>query len=446
MRGDTLLAVSLTSPLKLPCGAILTNRMAKAAITEGLADPRGWPTEELEGIYDDWGRGNFGLQITGNIIVNGDHLERPGNVVIDGRDDPEFRARLRSWSRVGTQKGSHLWAQLSHSGRQTPKFVNPRPLSSSQVKLIMPMGLFGTPKAMSPLEIEEVVWSFANAAGVCQRTGFTGVQIHAAHGYLLSAFLSPQSNTRDDAWGGSLENRSRLLLSIVRAVRAEVGRDFPVCVKLNSADFQRGGFEAAESEKVALALEREGIDLLEISGGSYEKPAMLGPEETGSIPPGARRVARSTIEREAYFMEFARALRKRVRIPIMLTGGLRSRQGMMAALSEGVDVLGVARPVCVNPYAVAQLLDGSINELENWEDRIRNSGKVLGSGSPLGLVRTLNNFANIYWFYAQIYRAGRGEAFADKLNPMLALLEVMRTERKIFGERKRMGRAQARAA
>lgn len=444
------MSVTLSSPLKLPYGAILTNRLAKAAITEGLADPRGWPTEELEGIYDDWGRGRFGLQITGNIIVNGDHLERPGNVVIDGRDDPDFSARLRSWSRTATRHGSHLWAQLSHSGRQTPKFVNAKPLSSSRVKLIMPMGLFGTPKAMSEIEIEEVIWSFANAAGVCQRSGFTGVQIHAAHGYLLSAFLSPQSNVRDDAWGGSLENRSRLLLSIVRAVRREVGRDFPICVKINSADFQRGGFDAEESEQVALALEREGIDLLEISGGSYEKPAMLGPEETGSVAPPAtinpRLVRRSTVEREAYFMEFARALRKRIGIPIMLTGGLRTRKGMTAALAEGVDVLGIARPVCVNPYAVEQLLAGTIDRLENWEDRIRNSGKVLGSGSPLGLVRILNNFANIYWFYAQIYRAGKGEAFADNLNPMMALLEVMRTERKIFGERKRMGRNQTRAA
>ena len=211
---------SLNRPLKLPCGAILTNRIAKAAITEGLADPRGWPTEELEGIYDDWGRGNFGLQVTGNIIVNGDHLERPGNVVIDGRGDAEFEARLRSWTKTATQHGSHLWAQLSHSGRQTPKFVNPRPLSSSPIKLVMPVGLFGTPREMSPLEIEEVIWSFVSAAAVCKRTGFTGLQIHAAHGYLLSAFLSPQSNVRADEWGGSLENRSRLLLSIVRAVRA----------------------------------------------------------------------------------------------------------------------------------------------------------------------------------------------------------------------------------
>jgi hypothetical protein len=130
----------------------------------------------------------------------------------------------------------------------------------------------------------------------------------------------------------------------------------------------------------------------------------------------------------------------------MLTGGLRSRKGMTEALAEGVDVLGIARPICINPYAVEQLLAGTIDRLENWEDKIRNSGKVLGSGSPLGLVRTLNNFANIYWFYAQIYRAGKGEAFADKLNPMMALLEVMSTERKIFGERKRLGRTAARAA
>ena len=437
---------SLNRPLKLPCGAIFTNRVAKAAITEGLADPRGWPTEELEGIYDDWGRGNFGLQITGNIIVNGDHLERPGNVVIDGRGDAEFEARLRSWTKTATQQGSHLWAQLSHSGRQTPKFVNARPQSSSPIKLVMPVGLFGTPREMSPLEIEEVVWSFVSAAAVCKRTGFTGLQIHAAHGYLLSAFLSPQSNVRGDQWGGSLDNRSRLLLDIVRAVRTEVGRDFPIGVKLNSADFQRGGFDVNESETVALALEREGIDLLEISGGSYERPAMLGPEETGSVDPTKLRVRRSTLEREAYFIDFARTLRRKVKMPIMLTGGLRTRDGMTRALTEGIDVVGVARPVCVNPDGVAQLLAGETDRLDSWEDRIRNTGKIVGSGSPLGLVRTLNNFAGIYWFYAQIYRAGRGEAIAHNLNPMMALLEVITTERRIFGERNRLAQRRPRAA
>ncbi len=424
---------ALHESLRLPCGAVLANRVAKAAITEGLADPRGWPTEALERLYGHWAKGGFGLMITGNIIVDGDHLERPGNVVIDGEPSAEQMVKLRSWTRVATQGGAHLWAQLSHSGRQTQKTVNPHPLSPSAIGVGLPGGLFGTPRAMTESDIVEAIERFPVAARACKAAGFTGVQIHAAHGYLISCFLSPNANQRTDLWGGSLANRVCLLLAIVSAVRAEVGRDFPISVKLNSADFQRGGFAPAESEQVALMLERAGVDLLELSGGSYESPAMVG--EAGGGANVERPPKASTVAREAYFFEFARALRRRLTMPIMLTGGLRSRAGMQAALDEGVDALGVARPVCLDPGAVGRLLSGEIDALESWETRIRREKGFFGANSPLALIRTLNSFAGIFWFYAQLYRLGRGEPVQPRLRPIKAMLEVMSTEKRILGER-----------
>ena len=430
------MVTTLTDPLRLPCGAVIANRIAKAAITEGLADARGWPTQALERLYRGWMKSGFGLMITGNIIVDGDHLERPGNVIIDQEPSDEQKARLRSWTRAATAAGAHLWAQLSHSGRQTPKTVNARPLSPSEVRIGLPGGLFGKPKEMSAVEIARLVYQFAGAARVCREVGFTGIQIHAAHGYLLSSFLSPKTNTRIDQWGGPLANRALLLRAIVAAVRAEVGPDFPICVKLNSADFQKGGFGPEESAAVALQLEADGVDLLEISGGSYESPAMVGQGASGKDY--VRPKKRSTIAREAYFLEFARALRGKLAMPIMLTGGLRSRAGMRAALAEGIDLLGVARPVCVELDGVKPLLDGTADALPSWEETLRRDRGFFSVNSPLALIRTLTSFARIHWFYAQLYRHGRGEAASLTLWPMKSMMIVMGTEKKILKARKEL--------
>jgi 2,4-dienoyl-CoA reductase-like NADH-dependent reductase (Old Yellow Enzyme family) len=427
------LSLSLTTPLTLPSGAVLSNRMAKAAITEGLADPRGWPTDELERLYRRWSLCGFGLMITGNVIVDGAHLERPGNVILDGDATPEQMAKLRSWTKTGTQNGAHLWAQLSHSGRQTQKTINPHPLSPSAIPVGLPGRLFGAPREMTEDEIVETINRFVSAAHICKDAGFTGVQIHAAHGYLLSCFLNPKANQRSDAWGGSLANRACLLLSIVSAVRETVGLRFPISVKLNSADFQKGGFSSEESQQVALMLEQIGVDLLEISGGSYESPAMVG--EKGGGADFERPAKASTLAREAYFFEFARSLRQRVKIPIMLTGGLRSRKGMYAALNDGVDILGIARPVSVEPEAMRRFMADKIDVLPSWEARIRREKGILSSNSPFSFVRTLNSFAGIYWFYAQVYRLGRGEPIDESLWPVKAMMEVMATERRVQAAR-----------
>ena len=274
MRDDPLAA-----PLALPCGAVLPNRLAKAAMTEGLADAGLRATDRLARLYRRWSEGGAGLLVTGNVQIDRFVLERPGNVVLDSRwlpsVDATARARLADWARAGTVAGNHLWMQISHAGRQSPRYVCREPLAPSAVPLQL-MGNYATPRALRDDEIVALIGRFADAAAIARDCGFSGVQIHAAHGYLISSFLSPLTNRRTDAWGGALEHRARLLLQTVRAVRAAVGPGFPVGVKLNSDDFRQGGFSHDECLRVVEWLGDAGIDLLEISGGTYEQPRLLG--------------------------------------------------------------------------------------------------------------------------------------------------------------------------
>ena len=262
----------ISRPLTLPCGAEIPNRLCKAAMTEGLADPTGQPTVALNQLYGLWSDGGAGLLLSGNVQIDGDHLERPGNVIVSEEPSAAMAAALKAWAAAGTRAGNHFWAQISHAGRQCQKIVNPHPKAPSAVKLGLPGGQFGEPDPMTEEDIESVIAGFARCAKVLVNAGFTGVQLHAAHGYLLSQFLSPRSNQRDDQWGGSLENRARLLLSCVARVRAAVGPEVPVAVKLNSADFQRGGFDFNESLQVAKWLEEASVDLIEISGVPTSSP------------------------------------------------------------------------------------------------------------------------------------------------------------------------------
>jgi 2,4-dienoyl-CoA reductase-like NADH-dependent reductase (Old Yellow Enzyme family) len=212
-------------------------------------------------------------------------------------------------------------------------------------------GLFARPRALDAREIEQIIQRFGRTAAVAKAAGFSGVQIHAAHGYLISQFLSPLTNRREDAWGGDADRRRRFLLEVVRAVRAAVGKHMPVGVKLNSADFQRGGFDHAESMAVIEALEAEEVELLEISGGTYESAAMF----QEGVPQAA-----STQQREAYFLEYAEQVRERTRIPLMVTGGFRTRAGMDHALASGAtDVVGLARPLALEPTLPRRLLNGT---------------------------------------------------------------------------------------
>jgi 2,4-dienoyl-CoA reductase-like NADH-dependent reductase (Old Yellow Enzyme family) len=399
---ETLLA----QPLTLPCGARLPNRLCKAAMTEGLADAWLRPTPRLARLYRAWSEGGAGLLISGNVQVDRRVLERPGNVAIDVTDpattSAEARARLAEWARAGTVAGNHLWMQISHAGRQSPRYVTGEPLAPSAVQLDI-LGNYARPRALTEAEILDLISRFAAVAAIAREGGFTGVQVHGAHGYLISSFLSPVTNLRTDAWGGSLGNRARFLLEALRAVRRSVGRDFPVGLKLNSDDFRQGGFSNEECVQVVRWLNDESVDLLEVSGGTYEQPRLLGFEgRRDSVVP----VRESSRRREAYFAAYAERIRAVATMPLMITGGFRTREGMESALAEGdCDVIGLGRPLCTEPDLPRRLLSGAADAAVAWEHRLKFAGRGwLSPASPLLPARVLNVLASQGWYYQQIFR------------------------------------------
>ena len=338
---------SLHDPLTLPCGQVLPNRIMKAALSEGLGDKQNSPDERIEQLYTSWSQGGYGLIVTGNVMVDRTQLGEPGNVVIE--DERNLDA-LSRWAKSTKDAGVPIWVQLNHPGRQSnPLALGHTPVAPSPVALSLPGA--ATPRELTPAEIEDIIERFAAAAVVCETAGFDGVQIHGAHGYLVAQFLSPLSNHRNDEWGGDPQRRMRFVLEVVRRIRVRVSPGFAVGIKLNSADFQRGGFTEEESLATIRALAEAGIDLIEISGGTYEAPAMSG---------GLQEQAKaSTASREAYFLDFAEKVRAAVQVPLMVTGGFRTAAGMEGALRTGaLDVVGLARLLAIDPDAPAALLQG----------------------------------------------------------------------------------------
>lgn len=381
----------LHDPLSLPCGLLLPNRIMKASMSEALAEATHAPGARLEQLYRTWSHGGYGLLITGNVMVDRTQLGEPGNVVIE--DDRDLDALTR-WSKSAHDGGVPIWAQLNHPGRQSnPLDIGHTPVAPSAVPLNLPGS--ATPRELTPAEIENIIERFVTAATVCETAGFDGIQVHAAHGYLVTQFLSPLSNLRTDEWGGDPARRMRFLLEIVRRVRARVSPGFAVGVKLNSADFQRGGFSEEESRAVVAALADEGIDLLEISGGNYESPAMAGS------------AAASTRAREAYFLDYARTVRQVAGgVPLAVTGGFRSRAAMQEALQTGdCDVIGIARPAATVPDAADAVLSERVPVLTTRE---------LSYGIPRALSKVIDGKAldgvlNIGWHTDQLHRMGAGK-------------------------------------
>lgn len=344
----------INTPFTLPSGEILKNRIAKAALTERLSDASHLPNQKHYQLYETWAKGGAGLLISGNIMIDERYLEAAGNIAAH-RLSPE--APFKKWTQNVSEYGNAFWAQLNHPGRQAILFSTTKPLSASDVHL-KKNGMFGKPRAMTGEEVEDVINRFVQSANFCRRVGFTGVQIHAAHGYLLSQFLSPRTNKRTDQWGGSIENRSRLLLTIVERMRALVGNEFSISVKLNSADFQRGGFEEKDALFVIKALGERGVDLLEISGGTYEDFVAFTKSHLKA----------STQAREAYFIEFAKEVRKESSIPIMVTGGLRSLAFCEEVVAnKELDILGFGRPFLLDERFPKGFLEGSLEKIEDPE-------------------------------------------------------------------------------
>jgi 2,4-dienoyl-CoA reductase-like NADH-dependent reductase (Old Yellow Enzyme family) len=362
-------------------------------MSEGLADSENHSTPRLETLYRRWAHSGAGLLLSGNVQVDRMHLERPGNVVLDNASGME---QLKALAKAGTGGGAHFWLQLSHTGRQVSDRINPAPLAPSCVEVDVPraLGTFAPPREMTEQQIAKVIEQFTFAAQKTKEAGFTGVELHAAHGYLFSQFLSPLTNRRTDRWGGSLENRSLLLLTTIRSIRMAVGPKFPVGIKLNSSDFQKGGFTHAECLELVKLLNNSTLDLLELSGGSLEQPKPFGVtfKDQGEDAP-----RESTLKREAYFVEFAGAVRKVAKMPVMVTGNFRSIAGMVAALEAGeLDMIGIGQPMISDPLAPTKILSGEV-------DRIVDPGK------------TLNPFHLLAWLNYQI------ERLADGIDPDLTL-------------------------
>lgn len=375
----------LAQPFVLPGGATIRNRLVKSAMSETLGDAAGAPRAGLERLYGAWADGGIGLAITGNVMIDARALGEHGNVVIEDERNLEALAR---WAAAATRGGAQCWMQLNHPGKQSPKGLNAETVAPSAVPFRADMTrFFATPRELGDAEIRALIRRFAAAAGVARRAGFSGVQIHGAHGYLVSQFLSPHHNRRGDDWGGSPEKRRRFVLEVHAAMREEVGTGFPIGIKLNSADFQRGGFAEDEALQAVQALADAGIDLVEISGGTYEAPAMTGIR------------AQSTREREAYFLDFAEKARRAVRSPLVLTGGFRTARGMAAAIESGaVDFVGLARPLAVEPDLPLRLLAGA--EAHHPVRPIRTG---IGAIDRLGLLE-------ISWYTGQLKRIADGRA------------------------------------
>lgn len=351
----------LFEPLRLPNGVVIPNRVAKAAMEENLADEDHAPGDALITLYRRWADGGAGLIITGNVMVDRYALTGPAGVVLE---NDRHLSRFKAWADACRCNGAQAWMQINHPGRQLLAAMRQPARGPSAVAVDIP-GLskaFAQPRALNELEIEALIERYANTAALAERAGFTGVEVHAAHGYLFSQFLSPLTNRRDDQWGGSLENRARILLRTLKAIRNRVAPSFCVAVKLNSADFQRGGFDATDAAGVVEMLNEMAVDLVELSGGSYESPAMQGQTRDGS-----------TLAREAYFLEFAEKIGQIARMPLMVTGGVRRKAVAERVVNGSVSVVGLATALAIEPELPRQWTAGQEVEVAPivvpWKNR-----------------------------------------------------------------------------
>ena len=414
----------------LPCGQILKNRVCKAAMTERIANGDNLANQGHINLYDTWADGDIGILLTGNVQVDRRNLEGPANVVIDKNNYKNQLGTLKEWSAAGTKNNTQLWMQISHAGRQTPGEINSSPMAPSNIRLKIPGKNYGTPVPMTEEDILDVIEKFVFTAKIARETGFTGVQFHSAHGYLLSEFLSPDINNRNDAWGGDIENRARIHLEIIKRSREEVGEDFPISVKMNSADFQKGGFAADDSIIVAKMLENAGVDIIEISGGTYEQPKLIGVDDLTINPERSEQRKESTIAREAYFLEYAKDIRKAVSLPLMVTGGFRTKEGIEDALQSNIcQIIGIGRPLCVDPYCIKKMIEGELEILPSFEKTLSLGPSILSPSSPFTIIKAVNAFGAMAWFYQQIKNMAKGLMPNHKQKLLNALRADMKADK-----------------
>ncbi|KAM0262782.1 hypothetical protein ACHAQJ_001576 [Trichoderma viride] len=357
----TVSELKLQEPITLPCGLTLPNRLSKAAMAESWAEKDYLPGERIYKLYETWAEGGWGSVLTGNVQVDVRHLGSTWDMSPNENIDREkILASWKNWAKASSKNGTPVIMQINHPGRQSPagngtrgyfeKSIAPSPIplhlgDGILAKLVTAL-VFGSPQEMTIDDVQHVIARFVETAKLAAEANFAGVELHAAHGYLLSQFLNPASNQRQDEYGGSPKARAKIVVDIIKAVREAVPKSFCVGIKLNSADFK-------DKEQLAACIEQvkeitdAGVDFLEISGGSYEDPQMVqGPK------------SESTLSREAFFLDFAKEIRGRFRhVPLMVTGGFRTREVMESALREDAcDIIGIARPAALNPSLPKNLI------------------------------------------------------------------------------------------
>ena len=361
----------LFTPITLPNETTIKNRFFKSAMSEGMGTRDFQPKKNIATLYKRWAEGGTGLIITGNIMVDPKGTAEPGNIVFDKNSNMEI---LKNWAKQGQQHGAKVMVQLNHPGKQAPKTVSKQTVAPSAVPLGNGLNkLFSTPRALATNEVEELIQKFVTSAKVAKEAGFSGVQIHAAHGYLISQFLSPHDNRRTDKYGGSLENRMRFLKEIYLGMREELGKDFTIGIKINSTDFKEDGLTEEDSLKTIIELANLGLDFVEISGGTYERPAMMG--------------ATSKSTNQVFFAEYSKKLKQKIEIPVVVTGGIRSINAMNTLLNDNTtDFIGIARPLTIDPNIPNKIKQGTYTIVETT--RVSTGVKKLDKifGSLLGIV------------------------------------------------------------
>lgn len=333
-------SLKIDSLLSMRRGQEVKNRLFKSAMSEALAEKDNNPNEFHQRLYRKWAEGGSAIVVTGNVMIERQALGEPGNVVLDSQSN---RSAFIEWAKAGTINNTQLWMQLNHPGRQAPKSVSRQPVAPSAVPFDSNLKyFFNPPRELTISEIKQLIKKFGQTALLAKETGFSGVQIHGAHGYLVSQFLSPITNKRTDEYGGDLVRRMQFLKDVYIEIRYQTGNSFPVGLKLNISDFTEGGFNHQESLYVMKEMADLGIDAIEVSGGNYDNPEIFN----------------SSSDEEVFFIDHIKGIKKQLDTLLILTGGFRKLSTMEETLQKSyTDMIGLARPLALSPDLANALLN-----------------------------------------------------------------------------------------
>lgn len=321
------------------------NRLMRSATCEWMCDADGRADQRLADFYATLAKGGVGLIVTGHAYVSRVGRASPGQI---GIYEDSLGEALRPVAEAIHREGAKVVVQINHAGVQARPQLNDGVLPKAVSSIPMPH-LESLPVELTDQEIQQLVRDYGQAARRVKEAGFDGVQLHAAHGYLISQFLSPFTNHRSDRWGGSFDNRLTFLRAVCEEVRAEVGSDFPMMVKLVTQDFVSGGLTPQDGVRIAGRLADFGVDAIEMSGGL----------EFGKVRNNSRLAVKERAD-EAYFLDTARRIRDATDLPLMIVGGFRTPEVIeRAVVDEGMDFVSLCRPLINDPELPGKWQDGS---------------------------------------------------------------------------------------